>query len=224
MVDFSWENNRLSLTSGNAVTGIDVSSHQGVIDWAAVAQDGISFAFVRLGYRGYETGTLLEDEFARQNLEGARAAGLKVGAYFFSQALNETEAREEAALCLTILDGFSLDLPLVYDWEFVTKEARTGNVDRQTLTACTQAFRYRVAPQYESAVYFNRDQANRLLNLQELEELPWWLAQYGTEMELPFRVDLWQYSSGGQVKGIEGDVDLDLMFTDYGLGKTLFGS
>jgi len=106
--DFVLVGDYLQCTKGNTVVGIDVSSHQGEIDWQAVAASGIKFAFIRLGYRGYESGTLHEDEFARSNLAGAKAAGLKVGAYFFSQAVDTEEAIAEAVYATKILNGFAL--------------------------------------------------------------------------------------------------------------------
>lgn len=220
--DFVWQGDVLTCTKGNVRHGIDVSSHQGEIDWQQVADSGVDFAFIRLGYRGYNSGTLHTDEYAGANLRGAGNAGLKVGAYFFSQAVSVEEAREEAAYALDILDGFPLDLPLMYDWEFVSLEARTGRVTGETLTECTQAF-CRVIEEngLAPAVYFNTDQAQKL----SLEALPypWWLAKYNEDLDFVCQVDLWQYSNTGTVPGIAGNVDLDLMFTDYGLGKEVFG-
>ncbi len=221
--DFREEGDFLTCTAGSSLPGIDVSSHQGEIDWPAVAQSGVAFVMVRLGYRGYESGELHTDPCAVQNLAGARAAGLQVGAYFFSQALNEGEAQEELALALEVLDGFQLDLPLAYDWEFVSASARTGSMDADTLTSCTLAF-CRGAEQagLEAMIYFNSHQATELLHLQKLEDFPWWLAKYDPAMDFPCRADLWQYSYEGQLPGIAGNVDLNLIFTDYGLGKQLF--
>ena len=165
---------------------------------------------VRLGNRGIADGQLYEDEFARQNLEGARAAGLKVGAYFYSQALTVAEAKEEAAKALEILDGFLLDMPLVFDWE---QESRTENVDKRTLTDCTLAFCDAVAQAgYEPMVYFNSYQAQELLVLEELQHLPWWLAMYDITAEFPYKVDMWQYTCTGTIPGIEGNVDINLLF------------
>lgn len=223
-LDFTWEGDVLTCKLGNAVHGIDVSSHQGQIDWQTVADGGVRFAFVRLGYRGYNSGTLHEDEFAKANLQEAKKAGLKVGAYFFSQAVNTAEAREEADYALQILEGAELDMPLMYDWEFVSLDARTGLVSGQTLTDCTREFCDAVKEAgYDPGVYFNTDQAKKL-NLQPFEDYPWWLAKYDVQKEFVCRVDLWQYSNQGTVPGINGNVDLDLMFTSYGLGKQLFGA
>ena len=222
--DFVLVGDFLQCTAGNAVVGIDVSSHQGQIDWNLVAASGVKFAFVRLGYRGYGDGSLNEDTYAKANLAGAKAAGLKVGAYFFSQAVNNTEALAEATFALGILDGFALDLPLVYDWEYINEDARTGKVNRATLTNATVVFCEAVKMcGYRPMVYFNTNQAIFRLKLETLENYPWWLAKYNMDSNFLCKVDLWQYTDQGSVPGITGNVDIDLMFTDYGLGKEIFG-
>ncbi len=195
--------------------GIDVSSHQGEIDWNLVAQSGIEFAMVRLGYRGYDSGTLHIDQYARKNLEGARAAGLRIGAYFFSQAVNAEEARQEAALALQVLDGMPLDLPLVYDWEYVSPQARTGDMDGETLLACVEGFCTSLGD-YQPMIYFNKELSRTLLDLDELEQYPFWLAQYREELEFPYAVGMWQYTDQGIVDGIDGYVDRDRY---YGIGE-----
>ena len=210
--DFVMEGGYLTCITGEAVMGVDVSKYQGDIDWQQVKAAGVEFVMVRLGNRGIAEGTLHEDAYAKQNLQGAKAAGLKVGAYFYSQALNVAEAEEEAALALEILDGFQLDMPLAFDWE---QETRTKNVDARTLTNCTLAFCKAVEKAgYAPMIYFNSYQAKQLLYLRELKDIPWWLAMYDVTMEFPYRMDMWQYSCTGTVPGITCEVDLNLWFTD----------
>lgn len=197
----------------DCIPGIDVSSHQGTIDWASVKASGISFAFIRLGYRGYDTGTLHRDEQATQNLLGAKAAGLQIGAYFFSQAITAEEAQEEARYALDILDGLELDLPLAYDWEYVAESARTGAVTTDVLLECVHAFCAEAnRAGYEPMVYFNPDLANTRLDLAQVSCYDFWLAFYSDEMTFPYQVRFWQYSDRGTVPGIEGNVDLDVYF------------
>lgn len=192
------------------IPGIDVSSHQGQIDWNAVADSGVQFAIVRLGYRSYGDGTLHTDQRARENLEGARAAGLQVGAYFFSQALNEAEAETEAALALGILGDFELDLPLAYDWEYVSDEARTADLEGEQLLKCVHAFCGAVEEAgVQPMVYFNQDLANTRLDLEEIQEYPFWLAKYTEELDFPQEVAFWQHSDQGKIDGIEENVDLN---------------
>lgn len=221
--DYRYEGDFLTCTAGETVLGVDVSSHKGEIDWQAVAAAGIEFAFIRLGNRGYETGNLSEDRYAMANLTGAKEAGLLVGAYFFSQAITVSEAEREAAFALGVLDGFRLDLPLVYDWEYISETARTANVDARTLTDCTLAFCEAVENAgYDAMTYFNTYQAEKLLYLKELEKYPWWLAMYDVSMEAPCKADLWQYTASGSVPGIAGKADVNLMFTEWGLGQAVF--
>lgn len=222
--DFIQEGEYLACTAGSTVMGIDVSSHQGRIDWEAVAEAGVKFAFVRLGYRGYEAGNLQNDVYADLNLKGAKDAGILVGAYFFSQAVSKEEAEEEAEFALKILADFPLDLPLVYDWEYVSDTARTANVDKETLTACTLAFCAAVEKAgYPPMVYFNSAQV-KMLDMEQVEKYPWWLAKYDPRQDFPCQVDLWQYTNQGEVPGISAKVDIDLMFTDYGLGAEVFAN
>lgn len=217
--DFHQEGAYLTCNAGSTGLGIDVSSHQGEIDWQAVADAGVEFAFVRLGYRGYDSGTLQEDACAQQNLHGAKKAGIPVGAYFFSQAVSPEEAAQEATYALEILGQAQLELPLVYDWEYISASARTGSVDKKTLTDCTLAFCQAVeAAGYEAMIYANTDQITRRLDMEKLEGYPLWLAKYDLQQDFPCKADLWQYTDEGKVPGISGKVDINLMFTEYGLG------
>jgi len=178
-----------------------------------VASSGITFAIIRLGYRGYTDGILYPDTYVKENLAGAKAAGLKIGAYFFSQAVNVHEARAEAEYALELLDGIALDLPLAYDWEYVNETARTATVSKETLTACTVAFCQAVKDAgRKPMIYFNRTQAMDMLELDRVAEFDWWLAQYQTVMDFPYRVAMWQYTKTGSVPGISGDVDINVKF------------
>ena len=214
--DFQFnEYNYLTCLAGDSVNGIDVSYHQKEIDWEAVSRSGIEFAIIRVGYRGYgKAGRLVEDEFFRENIEGALAAGLDVGVYMFSQAVSVEEAEEEAEFLLERIEGYDITMPVVYDWEQVEAEdARTNNMDPRTLTDCTLAFCRMVEEAgYEAMIYFNRNQGANLMYLEELTEYPFWLAAYTDRMPYPYRVELWQYTDRGRVSGIEGNVDVNVMF------------
>ncbi len=210
--DFAWDGERMTCLSQWASTGIDVSYYQGTIDWPQVKAAGIDFAFIRVGYRSAADGTLKVDEMAQRNLTQAKEAGLQVGAYFFSQALNPQEAREEAAFAMEQLRGHTLDLPLAYDWEFVEDWGRTLPVTKETLMDCVNAFCREVeARGYQSLVYFNRDLSQRMLDLDRLDRKVWF-AMYHTYPDLPQKPDYWQYTDQGRVPGISGKVDLNLRF------------
>ncbi|MGM9619333.1 MAG: glycoside hydrolase family 25 protein [Oscillospiraceae bacterium] len=214
--DFVSEEGRLRYTGEDfrAMTVIDVSSYQGQIDWQAAAADGVEGAMLRLGYRGYgsETGVIREDARFRQNLAGALAAGLRVGVYFFSQAVTEEEAREEATFVLELLSGVELTLPVAFDWERTGPDtARTAEVTGEELTAFAQVFCGEVrAAGYEPMVYFNQDTAYRMYDLSALEDCRFWLAEYDTWPSFYYGFTLWQYSDHGSVRGVSTPVDLDL--------------
>lgn len=208
--DFYFEGNILVCHTAQVEVGIDVSHHQETVDWQAVADSGISFAFIRLGYRGQSEGLLHTDRLVAENLAGAKAAGLKIGAYFYSQAISVEEAEAEAAYALEILGDTPLDLPLVFDWE---QEKRNSGMEPTLVSRCAIAFCTAVeAAGYESMIYFNPYQAKNLMDMQMLEEYDWWLAMYDVNSEIPCRMDFWQYTNEGSVPGIRGKVDINLMF------------
>lgn len=202
---------------GGGLVGVDVSSYQKDIDWQAVADAGVDFAMIRVGLRGYAHGNVVEDTRFRQNIEGALAAGLKVGVYFFSQAVHMGEAVEEAHFLLRCIRDYDISFPVVFDWEPQLKESsRTLDVSREKRTDCAVAFCRTVeAAGYLPMVYFSPAMA---YDLERLMEWPFWLAHYTDGWQpTPFRYhfDMWQYSCQGQVPGISAPVDLNLCLTDF---------
>ena len=196
-----------------AKTGIDVSIYQGDIDWQAVAADGIDFAILRLGYRGYTEGGLFLDQNFERNLRGALDAGLDVGVYFFSQAVTTQEAEAEAAYVINALEGYEISYPVAFDWEPIApgNGARTDGLDNQALTQCAAAFCEKIKEAGLSpAVYFNQSLGYLRYDLRELADYDLWLAEYDSKPDFYYHFDLWQYTHIGRVAGIEGDVDLDL--------------
>ena len=214
--DFQYDrHNYLKLQNLESYAGVDVSAFQGRVDWKKVKQSGIDFAIIRLGYRGYESGKLVEDEYARTNLKNAKEAGLKIGAYFFSQALNIRETDQEIQFMLSILGDTELDMPIVLDWEIPANTARTRNMDSRTLTDIQRHFCGQMRDQgYQPMIYFNWHQSEHLYVLHELEEYPFWLALYQDRMTYPWKVEMWQYSDKGRVPGINGNVDLNVYMPD----------
>lgn len=202
-----------------AVTGIDVSSYQGEIDWQQVAQAGVEFAIVRVGYRGYGTGVLMEDRLFRQNIQGALDAGLEVGAYFFSQAVTADEAREEAEFLLQSVADYPLTGPMVFDWEPVTgreeETVRTDGLEGETLTACALAFCQTVEEGgYSPMIYFNQELGYLNYDLSQLTDYRFWLAEYNTPPTFAYSFAMWQYTNEGTVPGIDHPVDLNLAFPE----------
>lgn len=195
--------------------GIDVSAYQGEIDWQKVADSGVEFAMIRCGYRGYGKGTIKEDEYFRANIKGALDAGLDVGVYFFSQAINTWEAREEAAFVLNAIEDYPVTYPVVFDWEPIdgVSSARTNGMGAEAITGCAGIFCDLVEQAgYDPAIYFNQDLGYLSYQLDVLEERDFWLAEYNPQPSFYYHFDLWQYTHKGSVPGIEGSVDLNLDF------------
>ena len=208
------EDGYLTCTAGEYRRGIDVSSFQGDVDWQAVAASGVEFVIIRAGGRGYGEGALYEDSKAQLNYQGAYAAGLKIGAYFFSQAVSVEEAVEEAEYLLELTQDWQLDMPLVYDWEYISPEARTAAVDKETLTQCMLAFCDRVTREgHKAMIYFNPEHSRDLFHIERIVDYPFWLAMYSNWMTYPYKIDMWQYTDQGAIPGIEGSVDINLYFT-----------
>lgn len=193
--------------------GIDVSAHQQDIDWQAVAQSGVEFAILRVGYRGYTEGLVQEDTYFEQNLAGAIDAGLEVGVYFFSQAMDEREAREEARFVLDRIQGYQLAFPVFFDWEKIVEDARSDAMDLTSLTTVTDTFCTEIENAgYQAGLYFNQQLGYEELHLPSLRQYCFWLAEYNEVPTFPYAFELWQYSCEGSVDGIEGAVDLNLAF------------
>ena len=196
--------------------GIDVSEHQGIIDWQAVAAAGYRFAFIRTGFRGYgDAGTLVEDSMAVENLQKAKEAGLEVGAYFFSQALNEEEAEEEAALAVSVIErsGVELDLPLIYDPELIRDDhGRANEITREQVALNTAAFCRAVesSPACKADIYSNLPWEHHYFDTDTMNTYDIWYADYEPQPQTPYHFTWWQYTNEGKVPGIEGDVDLNL--------------
>lgn len=194
--------------------GIDVSSHQGWIDWQAVADSDVDFAMIRAGFRGYSDGGTNQDEYFAYNIESATACGLDVGIYYFSQALNEEEAIAEANQVLELVSGYELTYPIYFDWEPIDEAAaRTDTISGSELTRCAQAFCSTIENAgYEAGIYFNLSLAVHLYHLYELKDYDFWLAEYQDTPSFPFAIQMWQYSNEGTVPGITDAVDLNLSF------------
>ena len=195
--------------------GIDVSAHQGQIDWERVRDAGVEFAILRAGFRGYAEGTLSEDDYFRENYEGARRAGLKIGVYFFSQARSEAEAMEEAQFVCSLLAGCTLDLPVYFDWETVDKSDRITGVEDIPITQCAVAFCEEIERSgFDAGVYFNQTYGYMHLELEKLQDYALWLAEYNDTPGFAYHFHCLQYSDSGSVDGIKGKVDLDLLMLE----------
>lgn len=219
---YDWDNatvksDRISYKAGGKVvsrTGVDVSEHNGKIDWSKVAADGIDFAYIRIGYRGSVEGNITHDKRFEQNFDGARKNGLDVGVYFFSQAITPEEAREEARYVVKQLDGYATSYPVVFDMEpSLSGDDRISSLTDDQMTAIAKAFCKEVQKNgYYACVYGSRaDLAH--YDLAALSRYGFWYAEYAKAPTMALRYGIWQYTDSGKVDGIDGNVDLDIDLT-----------
>ena len=195
--------------------GVDVSAFQGEIDWAKVAADGIDFAYIQVGYRGYTEGGLFEDRNFHANMQGALENGIDVGVYMFSQAITVQEAIEEANFVLQRIKDYDIALPVVFDWEIIDNgdAARTDGMDAAVLNDCAAAFCETVKlAGYEPGVYFNRHFGYYEFDLARLNDYAFWVAVPGSYPDFYYAADIWQYTFDDIVDGIETETDMNMRF------------
>lgn len=203
----------LSQSSGNR--GIDVSKYQGNIDWGAVAASGINFAIIRVGYRGSVSGALIQDPNFKKNISGATKAGIKVGLYFFTQAVNEAEAVEEASMAMSLASGYKVTYPIFIDTESASS-GRANGLSKSARTAVVKAFCQTVRNGgYKAGVYASKSWYANQLNASALNGYCIWVAQYNSSCTYSGKYDMWQYSPKGSVSGIKGNVDMNISYTGY---------
>ena len=201
------------------VYGIDVSYYQGNIDWKKVKNSGVEFVIIRVGYRGYgSAGTLVEDPKFKTYLDGATKAGLKVGVYFYTQAITTAEAKAEAKFVLDRIKGYSLQMPVYYDIEFVDYD--TGRLDSaglskaQKTALCTAFCDTIIKSGYSAGVYANYTWLNYYIDGAGLgRKYPIWLAHYTSNTNYDQRMDMWQYSGSGTVSGISAYTDVNVWYS-----------
>ena len=198
--------------------GIDVSRYQGEIDWAKTASDGVTYAFIRAGYRGSSEGKLVEDEYFKDNIEGALENGIDVGIYFYTQAVSEEEASEEAEFVLDLIEGYDVTYPVVFDIEeSENKQARTVEMTKEENTKATIAFLETIKQAgYTPMIYGNLKTFMIMLDMEQLEDYDKWFAYYNTPVYFPYEFSIWQYTSEGSISGIKGNVDMNVCMKDYG--------
>ena len=199
----------------NATFGIDVSKYQSSIDWEQVKTAGVKFVIIRIGYRGYGSGALVLDPMFEQHFTNARNAGLKVGVYFFSQAVNEEEAREEAMGCAYVLNGRKLDYPIFFDTEASGASGGSGRADGLGVadrTKCAVAFCEEVkANGYKPGVYASTLWYRNRVDLSSLTKYTIWNAHYGVASS-PIDCALWQGTCTARLPGYKGDLDVNISY------------
>ena len=201
-----------------SIKGIDVSTYQGDIDWEKVAASGVKFVFIRLGYRGYESGLLVKDDRFEDNIRGALQNGIAVGVYFVTQAISVEEAVEEAQFVMENIRPYNVTWPIVLDIEdAASATARTAELSQQARTDHAIAFCETVkASGYTPMLYCNIRWFIEKLDITRITDYDKWFAQYFRKPFFPYAFQVWQYSSTGRIDGIEGNVDYNISFVDYG--------
>lgn len=221
---YSFNSEGVLITSGTTMIGIDVSTWQNYIDWNKVKAAGVEFVMIRAGFRGYGSGLLVEDDLFYTNLKGAKAAGLRVGVYFFSQAINEKEGVEEASMVVSLIRkyGISLDYPIAFDSEYSGASGNSGRADklsRSERTAVAVAFCETIrSAGYSPMVYASKSWFETNLSTGSFSNYYIWLAHYtsgGASSSYSGRYEMWQYTSQGNVNGIAGSVDMNYGYLGY---------
>ena len=207
------ENTELEFAGGNGLLGIDVSKWNKEIDWEKVKESGVEFAIIRCGYRGASSGALVLDPMYEKNIEGAIEADIPVGVYFFTQAIDEVEAIEEASMVIRLIEDYDVDYPVFLDSESAGGDGRADKLDAEERLKYHKAFLETIASAgYETGVYASKNWFNDRLDVTQLSQYKIWLAEYADVPSYDKYYDMWQYTSKGTVDGIETRVDLDLSF------------
>ena len=222
--DFVKNGHFISCKTENTAIGVDVSRYQGNIDWKKLKAAGVDYVIIRAAFRGTAmSGNLVKDANVEKNYAGAKAAGLKVGFYFFSQANSVEEAEAEAEFLLDIVKDWEVDLPLACDWEYFDKETtpRVHGMTTRDITDCVKAFceTVKAAGYYPMAHLRN----NNNVFVEELAGYGLWYADYVDYLPTEYRVDMWQYSETGRVSGISGNVDLNVIFLENSIFAEILG-
>lgn len=202
-------------TEKEAKKGVDVSVYQGDIDWEKVKNAGIDFTIIRLGFRGYETGKIVLDKNFEDNIKGSLEVGLDTGVYFFTEALDEKEAIEEADFVINNLRNYKINMPIVIDVEESanTEKTRTRDLTKEQRTKNVVAFCERVKEAgYDVMIYGNLKSFMIMMDYEELERFDKWFAYYRYPFHFPYQIKMWQYTAYEKVDGIDGKVDVNLMF------------
>lgn len=218
--DFDWTNlyeengrKQYKSTEWETLTGIDVSTHQGSIDWKQVKENNIDFAMIRAGYRGYGNGKIVEDDMFKTNISSAANAGIDAGVYFFSQAISEREAREEAKLVIDLIKDYDIKYPIVFDMEFVTENDRIRDVPFKQKTQIAIAFCEEIVKSgYTPMIYGSTSWLQNTVFIDKLLKYDLWIADYSDYPDFPYDFKMWQYTNTGVVSGIDGNVDINLYF------------
>lgn len=206
--------------SGKSISylGADLSKYNGDVDFHALKESGIEFVMLRLGSRGYGSGQIMLDEKFEEYMNKASEAGLEIGVYFFSQAITAEEAVEESNFIIQTLTERNIAYPVAFDMEYVQNDkARVEILSKEEKTAVARAFLENIkAAGYKPMIYGTKEWLIKEINLTKLTDYDIWLSQQKDIPDYPYKFQMWQYTTEGDIPGVEGDVDLNICFVDYG--------
>lgn len=197
--------------------GVDISKYQGEVDFYQLKDAGIDFVMLRVGARGYGSGKIMLDEYFASNIQKATEAGLDIGVYFYSQALTEAEAIEEANVVIQNLAGYTLQYPVAFDMEYVENDtARVESLSRADKTTITKAFLDTIqAAGYRAMIYGDKEWLIKRIDLSKLKDYDVWLSQQKDIPDYPYKFSMWQYTTSAEIHGINGYANLNVCFIDY---------
>lgn len=214
----------ITYEGGESLMGINVNDQRGSIDWAQVAESGVDYAMIRVGFREYGRGKIVADEQFEANIKGALDAGIPVGVYFYSKAVTDAEAEEEATFVLEKIRGYNVKYPVAFYWVYDTKDdgsrdenSRTVRCNGDQVTGFIDTFCKKVkAAGYTASFYCDKEMGYKSLDLSKLSGYDMWYAEFRTAPSFYYDFGIWQYTKEGIVPGIEGNVPLNLSLKKYG--------
>lgn len=197
--------------------GVDLSKFNGEIDFARLKEAGVEFVILKVGARGYGSGQIMADENYVKNIEAASQAGMKIGLYFFSQAITGDEAVEEANYVLSSIGDYKITYPIAYDMEYIANDkARIDNLTVNQKTDIAKAFLDTIQKAgHKPMIYGTKEWLLKEIDLTKLTAYDIWLSQQSDTPDYPYQFQMWQYSVNGKIGGISGDVDYNISFVDY---------
>ncbi len=221
--DFKEDKGVVAYTGGDSTIGINVSQKMGDIDWAAVAASEVDFAMIRVGFRQNEKGRITPDANFEANMQGAADAGLPVGVYFYSKAVTDAEADEEAAFVLEQIRPYKMTYPVAFYWEYdrkddgdVNEKSRTVRCNGDQVTGFIQTFCKKVKTAgYKPCFYSDKDMGYNSLDLSRIAEYDMWYAEARPAPSFYYEFDMWQYTKEGEVPGISNTVPVTLCLKEY---------
>lgn len=217
------EKNGVVTYAGDSFVGINVSQKAGEIDWNAVAESGVEFAMIRVGYRGNDKGRISLDSNFEANITGAAEAGLPVGVYFYSKAVTDTEAEEEANFVLEQIRPYQMTYPVAIFWEYdrkdsgeVDEKSRTVRCNGDQVTGFIQTFLKKIKTVgYNTAFYADKKMGYESLDLSRLTDHDMWYAEYQPAPSFYYDYKMWQYTKDGEVPGISKPVPITISLKEY---------